>query len=394
MQPLEGLTVIEFGTSVAAPYAGMILADLGARVIKIENPKDGDYARGWGPPFWGDASTVFHSLNRGKKSVAIDFADKAQVATLREFMVAEVDGVIQNLRPGVLTKFGLDSATLRALRPSLVWCDIGAFGADGPLRNSPGYDPLVQALSGIMSVTGTGDGAPVRVGVSIVDIGSGMWAVIGFLASLIARAKHGVGNVVSGSLYETGLAWMTVPLAAHAATGEVRKAHGSGLAEIVPYQAFETRGGWLMIAAGNDRLFRNLCQVLGVPEVADRGEFTRNPDRVRNREQLVPMVAKLVADWRRDRLAAALDAVGVPNAPLQTVDQVMSHPQTKALNMVQRSDKESLALAGIPLSFDGVRPRAVGTAPALGADTVALGLSPCAAEPERPGLASSQPHGG
>ena len=394
MKPLEGLTIVEFGTGVAAPYAGMILADLGARVIKIENPKDGDYARGWGPPFWDGASTVFHSLNRGKKSVGVDFADKVQVARLREFIAAEVDGVIQNLRPGVLAKFGLDCATLRTLQPSLVWCDIGAFGAEGPLRNSPGYDPLVQAMSGIMSVTGTGDGAPVRVGVSIIDIGSGMWAVIGFLASLIARAKHGSGNAVSGSLYETGLAWMTIPLAAHAATGEIRKPFGSGLAEIVPYQAFETRDGWLMIAAGNDRLFRNLCQVLGIPEVAEREDFARNPDRVRNRDRLVPLIVTIVAGWQRERLVADLDAVGVPNAPLQTVDQVMSHPQTQALKMLQCSEPGGLALAGIPLSFDGIRPRANDTAPELGASNAELGLGQCSAELERPRLPLIHGHGG
>lgn len=366
-KPLANVIVVELGHSVAAPYAGLILADLGARVVKVENPKGGDYARGWGPPFWGDTSSSFHSLNRGKEGIAVDFTDRDDVARLTAFILAEADVVIQNLRPGILERFGLTYERLRAEKPSLIWCDIGAFGATGPLSNKPGYDPLVQASTGIMSVTGEGgDRPPVRVGVSLVDMGSGMWTVIGMLAALIERRESGKGQRVSTSLYETGLAWMTVPLAGFAASGEVRRPFGSGTAEIVPYEAFRTSGSWIMIAAGNDNLFRKLMAALDLRSEAENPDYATNAGRVINRDRLVPVIAEAVGRYSADELGALLDAAGVPNAPLLTVDQVAAHPQTLALGMLAKCDGDRLDMAGIPISFDGVRPRGTAPAPALG----------------------------
>ena len=191
--PLRGITVVELGHSVAAPYAGQVLADLGARVIKVENPQAGDYARGWGPPYWGGAATIFTALNRGKESVTVDFSVAEEAARLRKLIVDEADAVIQNLRPNLLSKFGLGAEDLMSLKPSLIWCDIGAFGSVGPMKEKPGYDPLVQASAGIMSITGEADRPPVRVGVSIVDMGTALWAVIGLLAALVGRRGDGLG---------------------------------------------------------------------------------------------------------------------------------------------------------------------------------------------------------
>ena len=364
-RPLEGLVVIELGHSVAAPYAGMILSDLGARVIKIENPASGDYARSWGPPFWGESSSSFASLNRGKESITIDFADPDQAETLRRLIIDRADCVIQNLRPGILARFGLSAEEILEARPDLIWCDIGAFGASGPLAKKPGYDPLVQASSGIMSVTGEGDRPPVRVGISVVDMGSGMWTVIGLLASLVGRRDGNGGGLVSTSLFETGLAWMTIPLAGYTAANDVRRPYGSGVAEIVPYQAFCTKDGWMMIAAGNDSLFRKLCGVLDMPELGEDPAYVTNPDRVVNRERLLPIIAEAVARFMPADLAAKLDDVGVPNAPLLTVDQVATHPQTEALGMMVECE-DSLRLTAIPLSFDGKRSRVAHPAPSLG----------------------------
>lgn len=367
--PLAGIVVVELGHSVAAPYAGLILADLGAKVIKVENPDGGDYARGWGPPFWKDTSSSFASLNRGKQGITVNFADEAEMAGLKRLIVAEADAVIQNLRPGILDRYGLTPEIIRAEKPELIWCDIGAFGAEGPLAKKPGYDPLVQASTGIMSVTGEGDRPPVRVGVSIVDMGSGMWAVIGLLSSLIARGKTGVGTHVSTSLFETGLAWMMIPLAGFAASGDVRKPYGSGVAEIVPYQAYQTADGWLMIAAGNDNLFRKLCAVLGLDHLATDPDYTTNAARVVNRTRLIPMIAEVVSTLQPDELAARLDAVGLPNAPLLSVDQVAVHPQTQALGMtVNCDDDPDLPLIGIPLTLNDTRPRTTKRAPKLGED--------------------------
>ena len=366
LPPLAGLTIVELGHSVAAPYAGLILADLGARVIKVENPDKGDHARGWGPPHWNGTAATFHCYNRGKEGIAIDLGDADEAAQLRRLIIDEADAVIQNLRAGVLSRYGLDGASLRAEKPGLIWCDIGAFGEGGPLAAKPGYDPLMQASTGIMSITGEHGRPPVRVGVSLVDMGAGMWTVIGLLSALIARAGSGQGAHVQTSLYETGLAWMTAHLAGFAASGEVRRPYGSGVQEVVPYQAFETRQGWLMIAAGNDGLFRKLTAALGLAELASDPRFATNSARILNREAILSLIAEAVRTWPFGELQAALDAAGVPNAPIQTVDQVARHAQTEALGMLQQSAAGELALAGIALSIDGVRPRAKGSAPALG----------------------------
>lgn len=363
--PLAGLTVLELGHSVAGPYAGLILAELGARVIKVENPETGDYARGWGPPFLDDDATAFHALNRGKESVTLDFSDPEQLGLLRR-LIARADAVIQNLRPGLLTKFGIDVAEVRAEHPELIWCDIGAFGKSGPLAAKPGYDPLAQASSGIMSVTGEADRPPVRVGVSLVDMGSGMWTVIGLLAALVERQKTGQGAHVSTSLFETGLAWMTIPLAAHAVSGEVRKPHGSGLAEIVPYQAFEAADGQVMIAAGNDRLFARLCEA--IPGLAGLGadeRFRQNRGRVMLRDELIPQIEAAIGRLRVAEVAALLDAAQVPNCPLLRVDQVWTHPQTEAVGILARAGDHRWV--GLPFSIDDHRPSSGGVAPRLGA---------------------------
>jgi crotonobetainyl-CoA:carnitine CoA-transferase CaiB-like acyl-CoA transferase len=365
-KPLSGVMVVELGHSVAAPYAGLILADLGAHVIKVENPGSGDYARGWGPPFWHETASVFHALNRGKQGITVDFNDADDRAKLKSFILQEADAVIQNLRPGILTKFGLTAEEMRAEKPALIWCDIGAFGTKGPLTSKPGYDPLVQASTGIMSVTGEGGRPPVRVGVSLVDMGSGMWAVIGLLAALLARKNGDGGRTVSTSLFETGLAWMTVPLAGYAASGEVRRPYGSGTAEIVPYQAFQTSDGWLMIAAGNDNLFRKMCSALGLDSLGNDPAFATNATRVVNRERLIPQIEVSVRRYSTEALGCLLDEAGVPNAPLLGVDQVASHPQTTALEMLGRCENDGIDLVGIPISFDGKRPRAGKAAPSLG----------------------------
>ncbi len=366
MKPLAGITVVELGHSVAAPYAGLILADLGARVIKVENPKGGDYARGWGPPFWKDTASAYLCLNRGKDGITVDFSHEEDARALRQLILAEADAVIQNLRPGILERFDLTAESLRAEKPALIWCDIGAFGDRGPLSAKPGYDPLAQATTGIMSVTGEGERPPVRVGVAMIDMGSGMWTVIGLLASLLARGKSGQGTHVATSLYETGLAWMTIPLSSFAASGKVGRPYGSGIAEIVPYQAFRAADGWLMIAAGNDNLFRKLCKALDLEQLADAPEFATNQARVVNRDRLIPQIMQAVAKHSVDGLSRRLDEAGVPNSSLLSVDQVAKHPQTDALGMLAPCANEELNLVGIPLSFNAARPRSDKSAPRLG----------------------------
>jgi crotonobetainyl-CoA:carnitine CoA-transferase CaiB-like acyl-CoA transferase len=366
-KPLAGITVVEIGHSIAAPFAGLILSELGADVLKVENPKGGDHARGWGPPFWEDTAAAYHAFNRGKKGLAIDFADPVAAGELRRLVVERADVVIQNLRAGVIDGYGLGPDSLLAERPDLIYCNLAAFGDSGPLAAKPGYDPLVQAFAGLMSITGEGGGRPpVRVGVSLNDMGAGMWSVIAILATLNERTRTGLGGRVSTSLYETALSWLTLPMASYQASGEVRRPHGSGVPEIVPYQCFATRDGWLMIAAGNDTLYRKLCTVLRHPEWSSDPRFQENAGRVANRDVLIPMLEAVIRDEPLTELAGRLDALGIPNAPLQDIAQVASHPQTQALGMMQAEREGGLPLLGLPISFDGERPALKWPAPKLG----------------------------
>jgi crotonobetainyl-CoA:carnitine CoA-transferase CaiB-like acyl-CoA transferase len=368
-RPLDGLTVVEIGHSVAAPFAGLIFGALGADVIKVENPEGGDHARGWGPPFWGDTATAYLPLNREKRGVVLDLAEPAAVDSLKRLIREKADVVVQNLRSGTVDRYGLDAETLRREKPELIYCNIGAFGDRGPLKNKPGYDPLMQAFAGIMSVTGEYERPPVRAGVSIVDMGSGMWAVIGALAALLERQRTGKGAAINTSLFETATAWMMVHMAAFQASGEVRKPFGSGLAEIVPYQAFLTADGWLMVAAGNDGLFRKLCATIGRPELASDPRFHRNADRVVNRTALIPILEDVFRGRRRAEWTEALDKANIPNAPINTVADVTRHPQFEAVGMLQKGPAGSLPTIGVPLTFDGERPTSGRAAPALGEHT-------------------------
>jgi len=366
--PLDGITVIELGHSVAAPYAGEILGDLGADVIKIEKTQ-GDDARSWAPPYWGNMSATFQSLNRNKRSVVVNLKDRAERERLRRLIVERADVVVSNLRPGSAAEFGLDADALRRSKPSLIYCNIGAFGAKGPLNNRPGYDPLMQAFGGLMSVTGEPAQPPVRVGTSIIDMAAGMWSVIGVLAALLAQRDGGRGSTVDTSLYETALGWMCYHAANFQASGELPRRQGSGVSMIVPYRGYASKDGFIVIAAGNDRLFASLARVLGHAEWIDDPRFRSNPDRVRNQDVLYRWIEELIPARTNREWAAILDEAGVPNAPMQTIAEVLDHPQTKALGMLQASPQGDITLFGLPLSFDGARPAFRRPPPALGAHT-------------------------
>ena len=369
---LSDLTVVELGHSVAAPFGGQTLAILGARVIKVENPENGDDARTWGPPFWEGASSCFQSLNREKLSVTVDFKNAHELAGLKDFIVSDADLVIQNQRPGLLKRFGLDGDSLRKSKPSLIYCNIGAFGAAGPLSEKPGYDPLMQAFSGIMSITGEEGREPVRVGPSIIDMAAGMWCCIGLLSALHRRNQTGEGCEIDTSLYETALAWMTVPSAIYLSSDKVPARTGSEAPMLVPYKVYRAADDYLVIAAGNDNLFGRLCDVLGVPEWKTDVRFSSNPVRVKNRKTLNDSIQGLIETDTRDSWIKKLDDGGVPNTPLQTVDQVLQHPQTAALGMLQNSPNGKMSLMGVPLSFDGERPGFLRDPPELGQHTTTI----------------------
>ncbi|MFU1926464.1 CaiB/BaiF CoA transferase family protein [Bordetella hinzii] len=379
-RPFEGMVVVELGHSVAAPFAGQIFGELGATVIKVEK-QDGDAARAWGPPFQEGAATLFQALNRNKQSVVCDLRDAAQTEALRQLIAERADVVLQNLRPGQVDALGLGGAALLALKPSLVYCNMGAFGGVGPLRQHPGYDPLMQAFGGIMSTTGEAGRPSVRVGASIVDMGTGMWAVIGVLAALLQRQASGRGRIVDVSLFETATTWVSLIAAQVLVSGEAPPRYGSGTASIVPYKGYATANGEIVVAAGNDGLFRSLAKVVGHPEWAQDPRYADNPSRVANQAELYGALDAIFARQPTAYWLERLEAAGLPCSPVNDMNQMLAHPQTQALGLVQRVPGTGMDFIGLPLSFDGQRPRPRSRPPMLGEHTATLlGQTPATLE--------------
>ena len=366
--PLSGIVVVEIGQNIAGPFAGAILADLGADVIKIEKP-GGDDARGWTIESDGKRHPLaFRILNRNKRSAVVDFRDPEDLGRFRE-LVARADVLIHNLRPGLADSLGVGEAAMRALNPRLVYCGVGAFGHAGPLAGKPGYEPLAHAFSGIMAMNGPVEGPAMRAGVSIVDPGTAMWAAIGIMAALRRRDSTGKGGRVDVSLFETGLGWVYQPLADYLLTGREPERQGNGNSMLTPYQVFDTADGPLMIAAGNDRLYRNLCGVLGRPEWGTDARFATVAARRGARPDLIPMIQLALLTAPRSHWRDRLDAAGVPNAPIHKVSEAADHPQTAALCAVAEEPGTGLPVPALPLSLDGSRPVIRRRAPHLGEHT-------------------------
>jgi crotonobetainyl-CoA:carnitine CoA-transferase CaiB-like acyl-CoA transferase len=358
--------VVEIGTSVAAPYAGWVLAALGADVVKVERPDGGDDARQWGRLFPDGSSSYFNAFNRDKRGITVDVKDAGEREWLRRYCIEHADVVLQNMRPGRAAENGVGAEELTAANPRLVYCNMGAFGRVGPLRDKPGYDPLMQAYGGLMSITGEEGRPPIRVGTSIVDMGTGMWAVIGILSALNRRAHTGRGCIVDTSLYETALGWMSHHASTVQVSGENPERQGSGARGMAPYQAYECLDGWLVVAAPNDRLFAKLAQVLEHPEWPADPRFASNQDRYRNLAELNEEIAPIMLGRTREQWRAELEAAGIPSAPVRTTLEMMDDEQTRALGMLQRLDPQRQALMALPMSFDGERPPLRRYAPELG----------------------------
>jgi crotonobetainyl-CoA:carnitine CoA-transferase CaiB-like acyl-CoA transferase len=311
-------------------------------------------------------ATLFHALNRLKRSVTLDLKSPEGVEKLKR-LARHSDAVIQNQKPGLATRLGIGPDDLLAENPRLVYASIHAFGREGPLKDRPGYDPLMQAFGGLMSVTGHPGESAVRIGPSIIDMGTGMWVAMGIVTALLRRAETGQGGVVDTALFDTALGWMTYFLASWSASGKVPGKSGSGTLMIAPYQAFPTTDGELVIAAGNNALFARLAQAFGHPEWVEDPRFADNGHRVEHKPALAALIAAETTRASTADLAARLDEAGVPNAPVHTVDQVAAHPQTEASGML-RGGPAGLRFFGLPLAFDGARPAREQPTPHLGAD--------------------------
>jgi crotonobetainyl-CoA:carnitine CoA-transferase CaiB-like acyl-CoA transferase len=374
VSPLDGIRVLDLTTSLAGPYCTLILGALGADVVKVEHPERGDDTRSWGPPFWNDESPTYLAANASKRSLAVDVKQAEGLeAVLR--VAARSDVVVQNLRPGLAERLGLGFAAVCERSPRVVYCSIAAFGTVGPLREHPGYDPLMQAAGGIMSVTGEAGRQPVRAGVSVVDQGTGMWAVIAVLAALRARDAGADAQLLDLSLFETAVNWLPYQIAGYLASGQVPRAMGTALGIISPYQAFESSDGWIMVAAGNDRQFASLCETLGRPGLADDERFRTNPDRVANRDALSELIADVLRDAPSATWLQRLAAAGVPAAPVQDIAEVVAWEQTEALRIFQPLPHPAVAdlrLVGLPISVGHERIAHRTPAPGLGEHTAAV----------------------
>jgi crotonobetainyl-CoA:carnitine CoA-transferase CaiB-like acyl-CoA transferase len=363
--PLSGLRVLDLTSSLAGPTATEILGALGADVIKIEHPVRGDEAREWGPEFFEGGSVMFFAANAGKRSLALDLKSPDGLGVLLR-LAEGADVVVQSLRPGTAERLGFGATALRSHNPRLVYATIGAFGPNGPLAAEPGYDPLMQAAAGILSVTGEANRPPVRVGVSLIDIGTGVWAAL----TIVAALHEGRGRTLDLSLYETALSLVPYQLvdvlAGHAPAGR----HGTAFPLIVPYQVFETEDGELMIVAANDRLYAKTCEALGAAELAADPRFATNPLRIANREELIKLLQARIETQRTDELLARLREAGVPASPVNDLAEVAEDPQLRATGILQ--ELAGRELVSPPFSADGERVRYRSNPPLLGEHTAEI----------------------
>jgi formyl-CoA transferase len=333
MRPLEGLRVVDLTRVLSGPYCTMQLGDLGAEVIKVERPGEGDDTRSFAPPFQGDQAAYFLSVNRNKKSITLDMKSERGKEVLWRLIEAS-DVLVENFRPGAMDRLGLGYEAVKARRPSMVYCSISGFGDTGIQKNRPGYDVIVQGEAGIMDITGPRDGAPYKVGVAVADLVSGLNASQGILAALYTCKSTGLGQHVRISMYEAVAALLTFNASIFYATGNSPRRRGNEHPTIVPYETFEAADGWINLGVANDDLWQRFCQAAERPELTADSRFAKASDRVRNREVLVPLVKAIVKERSRDAWLKLLDRAGVPSGAIRTVGEVCESEVLKARSMV------------------------------------------------------------
>ncbi len=351
--PLDGVRVVDLTRVLAGPYCTMMLADMGADVIKIEMPGRGDDSRAWGPPWAGTESAYYLSANRNKRSITLNFRTEGGRRVLLD-LVRRADVFIENFIPGTLDRLGLGYNDLKQVNPGLVYCSVSGYGYDGPYATRPGYDFIAQAEGGIMSVTGEPEGPPMKVGVAIADITTGMFAAAAILAALRHRDRTGQGQRVEVSLLESVVGWLANVAMNYLVSGELPRRYGNAHPNVVPYQAFATTDGWVAIGVGNDAQFRRFCDVIGRPELADDPRFKTNSDRVINRDALIPILEAVFKTRTTDEWIEALTAAELPCGPINTLDRVFQHPQVLHRRMVEEIEHPTagrIKLVGIPYKF-------------------------------------------
>ena len=350
---LEGIKILDLSRVLAGPYCTMILGDLGAEVIKVESPGGSDETRKWGPPFQNDVSAYYLSANRNKKAITVDLKTERGVAIIKK-LAAESDVVVSNFKTGTMDRFGLGYDTLSHLNPGIVFCSITGFGETGPDRDVPGYDFIIQAMSGLMSITGTKESGPQKSGVAIVDVLTGLYACIGIQAALFERVRSGKGQKLDISLYDTAVSALINIGSNYLMNEKVPTPLGNAHANIVPYQTFRTADGEMVVAVGNDHQFKALCAVLGKPEYAEDERYRTNPKRVENRERLVPLLQQVLLTEKTAHWQALCREHKIPAGPIHSMQDVVNDPQLQARNMFIEHDHPTagkIKMIGSPLKL-------------------------------------------
>ena len=334
VRPLEGIKVLDLSRALAGPYCTMMLADMGAEVIKIEMPERGDDSRAWGPPFIEGESAYFISVNRNKKSMTLNLKKEKSIEIVHR-LIKQSDVLIENFRPGTMEKLSLSYDEVKEINPKIIYCSISGFGQDGPYRLLPGMDQVLQGMGGLMSITGEPDGPPVKVGVAVADIAGGMFAAYGIVVALFNRETGGKGQMIDLSLLDCQVAWLTYRAGSFFASGEIPKPLGSGHPVIVPYQAFKAKDVYVNVAAGNDQLWQKFCKALGLENLMNEQQFATNAMRVKNREEIIEIIGDVICNKKADEWLKILTEAGVPCGPIYNMDKIFSDPQVLHREMVK-----------------------------------------------------------
>ena len=371
VRPLESITVLDLSRALAGPYCTMMLADMGAEIIKIEMPGRGDDSRSWGPPFVEGESAYFMSVNRNKKSITLNLKSEKSKEII-EKLIKKADVVVENFRPGTMDKLGLSYENVAELNPEIIYASISGFGQDGPYRLLPGFDQVIQGMGGLMSVTGEPGGSPIKVGVAVADIAGGMFAAYGIMIALFNRQRTGKGQMIDVSLLDSQVAWLTYRAGSFFASGKIPQPLGSGHPNIVPYQAFKANDTYVNIAAGNDQLWQKFCSAVGLEDIVENPKFATNAKRVENRNELVNIISNIVSSKNAQEWLDILTKAGVPCGPIYTLDEIFTDPQVLHRNMVKDLDHikaGKIKVTGVPVKLSATPGEILTAPPVLGQHT-------------------------
>ena len=368
VRPLEGVRILDLSRALAGPYCTMMLADMGAEVIKLEIPGKGDDSRAWGPPFVKGESAYFMSVNRNKKSLTLNLKEEKSREIIHK-LIKQSDVIIENFRPGIMEKLGLTYNEVKETNPEIIYCSISAFGQNGPYRVLPGMDQVIQGMGGLMSITGEPGGPPIKVGVAVADIAGGMFAAFAIMIALYNKEKTGKGQKIDTSLLDCQIAWLTYQAGAFFASGEIPKPLGSGHPVIVPYQAFKAKDVYVNIAIGNDQLWQKFCEAVGLENIKEDVKFSTNAKRVENRDEIVNIIANLIITKNGEDWLKILTDAGVPCGPINNLHDILNDPQILHRQMVlelTHPKAGKIKLTGVPIKLSDTPGEILTPPPVLG----------------------------